>query len=173
MNSSATTLDNSFVRRISSPGRMLYAGYGSRLAAAIIDSILLGMLIVLVTIITLILLKALAPQLLIRDDHRMINWIISTIISGLYYGFFYSKFGASPGKSAMGLIVVEAESGKNLSLPVIILRELVCKPFSYILMGGGLFMILFRADRSALHDIFAYSSVVRKPAPAQKIYKEW
>jgi uncharacterized RDD family membrane protein YckC len=79
-----------------------------------------------------------------------------------YYGWFYSKKGASPGKMAMGLKVVEMGSGRNLGYWRSFFRETLGKSVSGILLGIGFLLVAFRKDHLALHDMIFDTRVIKQ-----------
>ncbi len=148
------------------------AAPGSRLnrfIAAIIDSIIISILSLPVTMISnqvtnqsdLIAIphnfETMLPMILIIS----ITFALGLLIGLLYYGYYYTKSGQTIGKRVMGLQVVNADSGELLTWNEVILRESLGKTVSIILLIGY-FMILLRQDRRALHDLIGNSIVIDK-----------
>ncbi|OQW52431.1 MAG: hypothetical protein A4S09_08745 [Proteobacteria bacterium SG_bin7] len=92
---------------------------------------------------------------------HFIYWgIPAQTIAYVYYCFFYLSFGATPGKLVLGLRVVSVETGGDLSLIQIFLREILGKFFSFFFFGFGFLLSFFRKDGRALHDLISGSRVV-------------
>ena len=92
----------------------------------------------------------------------VINWVLpSTLLTVTYYPIFYMKFGATPGKLAFKLRVIDIKSGSYLGYGQSVLRELFGKWLSILTLGIGYLLIGFRKDKRALHDLIARTQVVR------------
>lgn len=87
---------------------------------------------------------------------------MSFVIACLYSGFMLSKKGATLGRMALGLSVVDANSGQNLSFVKGAFRDTIGRGVSGILLGAGYLMALFRSDKKALHDLMFSSSVLKR-----------
>jgi uncharacterized RDD family membrane protein YckC len=77
----------------------------------------------------------------------------------LYLFWTVSQLGGTPGKLLLGLKVIDKNTGKNLSLERVLLRELLVKPL-FILSGAWLLWPV-RKDKDPLHDRWVHSTVRR------------
>jgi uncharacterized RDD family membrane protein YckC len=86
---------------------------------------------------------------------------LTTIIAVLYWSLMESsKYQATVGKLALGLIVTDME-GKNLDLTKALIRN-VCKIISWMILFIGYIMAGFTEKKQGLHDIIAGTLVVKK-----------
>jgi uncharacterized RDD family membrane protein YckC len=86
---------------------------------------------------------------------------LTTIIAVLYWSLMESsKYQATVGKLALGLIVTDME-GKNLDLTKALIRN-VCKIISWMILLIGYIMAAFTEKKQGLHDIIAGTLVVKK-----------
>src|ERR1700722_19182076 len=129
------------------------AGFWLRLAAYIIDGVVLCVLNLPILIFAVIKLAAL-------DGHDPDGsaacmtlgaaiWISSLLNLG-YYTLFECTKQATPGKICFGLIVT-GNNAKKLSFGQALVRNL-CKYISTLLLGFGYLMAAFTAQKQALHD---------------------
>jgi uncharacterized RDD family membrane protein YckC len=154
-----------------------YAGFWKRFLAVIIDGILIGCvrwIIILPILGTMGIGVASELQSLDSDDPSTalpligtimamvgISALISTAIWLLYYSFMESsKYQASVGKLALGIIVTDTE-GNKLDFSKAFVRN-ICKIISSMIMFIGYIMAGFTEKKQALHDIIASTLVVNK-----------
>ena len=136
-------------------------GFFPRLIATFIDGIVVSLATLPVNIGVGILAANIAdPGAMIGV--QLLGMVLQLAITFYYYGYFYSKKGASLGKQAMGLHIIDSTTGQNLSFGKAIFRESIGKGVSMITMGIGFLMAAFRADSKALHDLIAGSHVLKK-----------
>lgn len=142
------------------------AGFGIRLAAMLIDNLIFSI--------------ALAPILMlffepVRLTDEQIRTILQTQgILGLLNPsevlfqqgltllatiFLWVRFAGTPGKRWLGLRVVDAQTGNNLT-PVQSLLRYLGYFISSLPMGLGFFWVLFDARKQAWHDKIAGTLVV-------------
>jgi uncharacterized RDD family membrane protein YckC len=99
----------------------------------------------------------------------VLNWVVMTFLNGFFFAWFYNQKGASPGKMVFDLKVVDATSGKYLSIPQAFFRETVGKLISGVLtLGFGYLMVAFSGDRRGLHDRLFNTRVVQVLGKSQK-----
>ncbi len=124
---------------------MQYAGFWMRFAAAFIDGIIL---IVVQVVLSLVI-----------DDSA--GLFVLNILVGLVYtvGFWVAADGATPGKMAMGVKVVEA-NGDPLD-PGRAVGRYLAYFLSAITLGIGYLMIAFTAEKRGLHDYVAGTVVIK------------
>jgi len=140
-----------------------YAGFWIRFVAKIIDGLIVGVIFGIP--FALIMFRG----LLSGGPPQVQNWmtyftaapwqILETVIGVLYAGFFVGKFGATPGKMALGLKVVTPEGlpisyGRAFGRAAAeVLSRLICF-IGYIIAG-------FDQQKRALHDHIASTRVIK------------
>lgn len=87
------------------------------------------------------------------------------VMEFLYAGYFYSERQATPGKMALGLVVVSG-SGAKLSFLQAGLRDSLGKLLSVSILGIGYFIAFFRRDKRALHDLIFDTHVLEQTKSA-------
>lgn len=133
-----------------------YAGFWVRVGASLIDSLL-------IVIITFPLLVSLygweyfgSEKLLVGPADFLITWVLPAVA----VIWFWVQRQATPGKAALALRVVDAESGSPLSLAQSIGRYLAYF-VSTIPFGLGLLWVGFDSRKQGWHDKLASTVVVR------------
>lgn len=121
------------------------AGFVSRLKAFVVDYL------------AIILMSAVLGNFL-----DTLGMILSFFIPVLYFGFFYQKYSSSPGKKLFGMKVVRSEDGEKPTYLDALVRDGIGKSLSSIILGVGYFMVLFRDDKRALHDLLSNTDVLIK-----------
>ncbi len=154
-----------------------YASFGQRFLALIIDGIVIS---IVRSILIIPLLAAIGFSFASDiqnfdtnepgDFFRMISVFIaavaalsaiSTVISILYFSLMESsKYQASLGKLALGIIVVDLD-GNRIDLGKAVLRN-IGKLVSAFILFIGYIMAAFTDKKQALHDIIASTLVVKK-----------
>ena len=154
-----------------------YAGFWKRFLAVIIDGIIIGCvrwIIILPILGTMGIGVASEIRSLDGEDPATalpiiatimamigISALISTAIWILYYSFMESsKFQASVGKLALGIIVTDM-NGNKLDFSKAFVRN-ICKLISSMIMFIGYIMAGFTEKKQALHDMIASTLVVNK-----------
>ncbi len=159
----------------------VYAGFGQRLLAFIIDGIIIGIVytVILTPIMTVIGLgiasEAQNMQGLSEDEATaatvgMVGSILAAVgtailaiyaIQLLYYAIMESsKYQASVGKLAMGIKVVDL-NGNRVSFGTAFIRA-IGKILSGAIMYIGYLMAAFTEKKQGLHDMIASTLVVKK-----------
>jgi uncharacterized RDD family membrane protein YckC len=148
-------------------GEMRYAGFWIRVAARIIDWLIIG--VPLVIIFFVVMFAAIAPAARGREPSP--DPILPTImilffqflvigVEMAYEIFFLGKYGATPGKMACSIKVVTAERDK------IGYGRATGRFFSYILSRLtcyiGFIIVAFDDQKRALHDYICNTRVVYK-----------
>jgi uncharacterized RDD family membrane protein YckC len=140
---------------------MMYAGFWVRVVAYIIDIIPLAIIAVLVAIAT-------GQPFLDTDPAAPIyGWAdLFNLIIGIAYfvGFESSAYQATPGKMALGLIVVDTD-GRRIS-PLRSLGRYFAKIPSAMILLIGFIMVAFTDRKQGLHDYIA-STLVLKGKPGE------
>lgn len=137
-------------------GSLEYAGFWIRLAAALIDTVLL----MVITVPLLVWIYGWAyysdGRLIAGPADFLINWIAPAIATVL----FWRLWQATPGKAMLSLRVVDAESGKTLSVGQAAARY-VCYILSALPLCLGFIWIAFDRKKQGWHDKIAQTVVVR------------
>ena len=133
-----------------------YAGFWIRVCAAIIDTLI-------IMVITLPLLVSIYGWKYL-DSNKMIvgpaDFLISWVFPSVAVIWFWTQKQATPGKAVLSLRVLDAESGKNLSIGQSIGRYL--RYFvSVIPLGLGLLWVGLDSRKQGWHDKLAHTVVVR------------
>lgn len=133
------------------PGSVVYAGFFQRLVAGLIDG-------VLVAIGSGIISGVFG---LIGDAGRTLASLVTMVLGYAYYVYFISHRGQTLGKQAMGIRVQNIETGQNLDMVSAILREVVGKFISALVLCLGYFWMLWDDKKQTWHDKIAKSVVVK------------
>lgn len=152
-----------------------YAGFWMRLVAFIIDAIIIGVLqsFVFVPILGVLGISIFNSTPDMSDPDQVAGmvativaamgtvWILAMIIQILYFTFMESsKYQATVGKLALGIIVTDV-NGAKLDFTKALVRNL-CRIISNITMLIGYIIAGFTEKKQALHDIIAGTLVVKK-----------
>ena len=133
-----------------------YVGFWPRLGAAIIDAIL-------VSIITLPVLTLIYGSSYWTSDkfiYGPADFIISWILPAIACVWLWVATGQTPGKMAIGARIVDADTGRNISIGKAIARYL-----SYFISAIGLLIgyiwVGFDPKKQGWHDHIARTVVIR------------
>lgn len=147
-------------------GTSMYAGFWRRVAAVILDSLILG-------IVTVPLSLALGGG----DDlgsssstYSPAASSVSTALGWLYFALMESSAKqATIGKMALGIVVTDLE-GRRIGFGKATGRYFA-KILSFLTIGIGFLMVAFTQRKQGLHDILAGTLVVKGQAasPAQSM----
>lgn len=139
---------------------MRYAGFWARVVAYIIDVIPLGILGAIFAVGSFSTGGAAGAESVFG-----ITDILSVVVGLAYFvGFESSKWQATPGKMALGLIVTDIE-GRRIS-PARALGRYFGKILSSLILMIGFIMVAFTERKQGLHDILA-STIVVKGKPGE------
>lgn len=116
-----------------------YATWGRRLAATLLDGLILLLPTLIVSLVT--------------------DRLVANVLQAAYFVYFTGATGQTPGKQLMKIRVVRA-SGGPMDFGVAALREVVGKFVSAITLGIGYLFPLWDARKQALHDKVAGTVVV-------------
>ena len=133
------------------PGEVKYASFWQRLGALIVDIIIVGFVIGI--------LGALTGTAKSSGGYNSNPFSILALV---YYVFMDVKYGATLGKMALHLRVQNEQTGQNLTVVEAILRELVGKFLSSLVLFLGYFWVLWDPKKQGWHDKIAKSVVVVK-----------
>jgi uncharacterized RDD family membrane protein YckC len=136
------------------PGGMAYAGFGIRFGAKFLDGILLRLVLLVIQIYMLR-----GARLPFLDP---VNLGITILVGGSYHTFFVGKFGATPGKMAAKLRIVNPD-GSKVSYSKAAGRYFAADFVSGLLtLYIGYLMVCWDPERRALHDRICATRVIRK-----------
>ena len=127
-----------------------YATFLARLVAAIIDAILIGIVGAILSTVF--------------GNESSLGSLLSTVISWGYLVAMTVKYGATSGKKAMNIRVQNQTTGQNLTVMEAILREVVGKFLSAIVLGLGYFWMIWDPSKQTWHDKLGKSVVVKLKA---------
>jgi len=143
-----------------------YAGFWRRLAAFLIDNIILGIVGVVVGIVVGIVIYFIYDVEEynsggVRILSTIISFVLSCLLSWLYYAFMESSsLQATPGKMALRIIVTDL-NGNRITFWKATARY-CSKGISTMLLFIGYIMAAFTEKKQALHDLAAGTLVVKK-----------
>jgi uncharacterized RDD family membrane protein YckC/pSer/pThr/pTyr-binding forkhead associated (FHA) protein len=147
-------------------GRVLnYAGFGVRLVAAIIDSLLLSALMIPFIIIVAVFMMRmqtgdeLSPLVMVA---LFGSYILMIVISLAYQLIFIGKKGATPGKKFMKLRVTFPDGTYPIGIGKAFLRMIGYMISGMICYIGFLMIIFDKEQHRALHDKIAGTVVIRE-----------
>lgn len=138
------------------------AGFGIRLVAGVVDSMILGIPLLVATLLwgTFALDGGDAAPRSVPTGSLAAVSIGFPLLCLLYYVFFWGARGATPGKSLLGLSVQTEEGDSPIGF-----RRAVIRVVGYLvstsILGLGFVMIAFSDDKRALHDRMAGTRVMR------------
>ena len=134
-----------------------FAPFGKRIMAYAIDDVLISILFVI------ILWEHIGSSTSIEEVASIINsvWLFMVMTQILYHTFFVWQYGASIGKIAMGIVVVESQ---NLIKPrlIVALNRAIFRVISGMVFYLGFVWAFFDPKRQTLHDKTASTLVVSK-----------
>lgn len=135
---------------------VVYAGFGRRFLATIIDGFVVGLIEFVILFITGLIFGLVN----LTGLGIMLGYIlVLVVVLGYYIGFLVKK-GATLGKMAMGIKVITV-SGEPLTVGRVFLREIVGKFVSAIVLYIGFLSILWDQKKQGWHDKIAGTVVVR------------
>lgn len=147
------------------PTEVDYAGFGLRLAAWMLDWVILAALRFAVLMITAMVVAAIesanpgAPM--IRDVGGWVILALFVLCPWPYYAIMEaSKVQATVGKLAAGIRVEDIDGGRATLLQTAV--RYLLRFFSALMLGIGFLMVLWTKRRQAFHDIGANTIVTRK-----------
>jgi uncharacterized RDD family membrane protein YckC len=138
-----------------------YGGFWRRAAAALIDILILGIFITLVTIVL-----SEAWQASFGDSYESKSgmfWMLlltPVVITWVYAIGFESDEGATPGKQAFGMKVCRLD-GSQPGIMRLTARWLL-HALSAVILGIGFLMPLWTKKKQTLHDMLSGTLVIRK-----------
>jgi uncharacterized RDD family membrane protein YckC len=136
-----------------------YAGFWKRLAAYLIDSIIVGMVVSIIASIFGIPLVSTTPQPPTPEEIALM--VFAILITWLYFALMESsKKQGTLGKMALGIIVTD-EDGHRASFARATARYFA-KIISGLILMIGYLMAGWTQKKQALHDMLANTLVINK-----------
>jgi uncharacterized RDD family membrane protein YckC len=145
-------------------GVFRYAGFWVRFVAKFIDNIIMG--------IVGMLLYGAAVMLFFLDDNIlmtparmmvfMLVYVLQISFNIAYVTFFIGKYGATPGKMALSLSVVNPDGSKVSYMKAF--GRFFAEMVSGIILAIGYIMAAFDDEKRALHDRICGTRVIKKSA---------
>ena len=137
----------------------MYAGFWRRVAAVILDGLIIGVVMVPLT------LAVGGGDTYAEASRSSAASSISTVITWLYYALMESSAKqATLGKMALGITVTDLE-GRRIGFGKATGRHFA-KILSALILGIGFIMVAFTQRKQGLHDILAGTLVIRGQAPS-------
>lgn len=139
-----------------------YAGFWTRLLAYLLDAaiIMIGVIVILLCsamLNGLVQFSAVFGVISLLLSLLIILWIV------IYFPFFTATRGATPGKTMLGIIVVDAGNRFPVGWPKALMRELLGRLIiDKLILSLGDLLIIFDSRKQALHDKIGGTYVVYK-----------
>ena len=146
----------------SKENNQVYAGFFVRLAAYLIDSIIVGIVLTVVVRFPIWVSTLIVPDNIVVRDlifQYSIKDIVIYLMTALYFIVLTYKAGATIGKQALHIRVVSADDGKP-TLFEVVYRETVGKFLSALILYAGYFLIGLQKEKRGLHDLMSDTKVV-------------
>lgn len=146
-----------------------YAGFWTRLAAFLIDSVLVWVGLLLVRLVMIFVSSGLDGTILGGNIlfHYSLTDIVVYVAEVVYFILFTYYSGATLGKRALNLRVVNANGGK-LSLWDVVYRETIGRFLCAVTIGIGYIFVAADKEKRGLHDMLCDTRVIY--AKTMKIY---
>ena len=147
-------------------GALVYAGFGPRFVAVIIDSLLLTALMIPFLIAIFVFMSKMSMSGETPSPLAMIviagSYLVITLIGLLYQLIFIGKKGATPGKKFMKLRVTFPDGTYPIGIGKAFLRMIGYMLSGMICYIGFLMVIFDKEQHRALHDKIAGTVVIRE-----------
>ena len=152
---------------VSVAGIMEYAGFWIRFGAIFIDGIILWVVQMVIYGVFGIITATVMPSMSGESPYssyfifsQVIITLLSFVISAAYDIWFVGRFGATPGKMACKIKIVEPDGGKVSYSKA--LGRYFAKWISSMILGIGFLMAAFDDEKRTLHDRICETRVIRK-----------
>lgn len=134
------------------------AGFGIRLVAALVDTTILGVPLILGALLWV----SFSMQELPPAELTALMPAVYSLLSLIYYVYFWGQRGATPGKSLLGLTVRTEDGDTPIGVGRAFLRVLGYL-LSFLPFCLGFLWVAFSEDKRGLHDRVAGTQVTRSP----------
>lgn len=138
------------------------AGFFVRLAAYLIDSAIVGVILAIAVRFPIWISSLVSPDnLVVRDFifEYSIADIVVYVLSVMYFIILTYKTGATIGKRVLHLKVVSVEE-RDMKWFEVIYRETIGRFLSGLLLCAGYFMIALHGEKRGLHDLMSDTKVI-------------
>ena len=138
------------------------AGFWIRVVAALVDSFLVSV-VQFALVYLLIYVLGLADGVTNGDTKELIAGLallFSTLVGVVYYVFFTGYCGQTPGKMALRVKVIRT-NGEEIGFGRAVLREVIGKLISSIVLCLGYLWVAFDPQKQAWHDKIAGTYVIK------------
>jgi len=148
-------------RMVGASAGVIYADFGSRFLAALVDGIILAVIGFVVGALVGALFGGNLRTPSDLDNFTLLNNLIGAVIGAIYPMYFLvMQNGQTPGKRMMRIRVVRKD-GAKLSWFDAFLREVVGKFISAFVLLLGYLWMLWDADKQTWHDKIANTIVIK------------
>ncbi len=142
-------------------GTMDYASFWTRFAAKFLDGIIMQVVNFVLGMVIGLAMAATAKSPEGQAAMLVVIYVVSFLLDIAYKAFFIGAFGATPGKMAVKIKVVNPD-GSRVSYPKAIGRALA-EYLSAVICLIGYIMAAFDEEKRSLHDRICSTRVVRNP----------
>lgn len=136
------------------------AGFWLRVVASMIDSLLLGVVQVTLSLLISLVIHLLGVAAGGDGAINLVIWLFGASLGMGYAVFFTGYCGQTPGKMALRIKVIRTD-GRQLSYSRATLREIFGKFISGLLLCIGYLMVIFDDQKQGLHDRIADTYVIK------------
>lgn len=144
---------------------MRRASRSRRFFASIIDTLLVGIIVSVLTFINMLLSRGLVDQRIVPESSQIITFfytinLLTLLLTDALYHIFYESGAsqATPGKKIFGLYVVTT-SGENLSIALAAWRYIL---FRVSMVSAFLWLVPFLFGKRGFHDVLSSTEVLNK-----------
>ena len=139
-----------------STSALVYAGFWVRVGAVLVDGVILFMIQI---VLQIAFFSLLVSRTNVNLGGTILLNLFSVALGATYESVLISRYGATPGKMALGLQVVRPDGG-----PVSLGRAVgryFSKMLSAMIIFIGYIMVAVDIEKRALHDIICDTRVIR------------
>ncbi len=141
------------------PAHLKFASVRRRFAAVMLDSMVIWFIMFLAMMAVPAVTGKAAGVGATMNAGFVISYLISLALAAGYMIFFSGKFGATPGKMALGVKIVRAD-GSPIGYPLATGRYFATM-VSGMTLSIGYIMAIFDKEKRTLHDRIAGTRVIR------------
>ncbi len=134
------------------------AGIVTRLAGFAIDVVIVVILYDLLVRIVEVLVSTIAGENFKISNVSVLPWLLLILVATIYCVHPVAAGGRTLGMAIVGLRVVRPDGTAVGNREAVV--RLLALPLSFLTLGIGFLLILFRQDGRALHDLIGRTSVV-------------
>lgn len=148
----------------------VYAGFFVRLAAYLVDSLIIGAALLVVRVPVWIVSLFRPDNLLVRDlifQYSLMD-ILCAALTAAYFILMTYMTGATLGKKLFHLCVVSSEDRKP-TLWELTVRETVGRFLSALILCAGYLVVGIQKEKRGLHDWFADTRVIYRHVKEKKV----